>query len=236
MVTSINTVAVKTVEEAENIAITSGVVRKVGPRPSWPLPGGSGAAPQPPPHLQGSAGGSTAGPSGPWVWLLQSEAPPTCSWPLRWGDGAQLTRASRVPQPPGWHFPGHRAAGGRGGAPPRDPALHLLAHGCGCKCRCGCRCRGTAGAVQGSLGWVASWPSRLSLEHFTLINSFNPKKSPGTGRGCEVGRRGPGCGAGSSGDRALGTPASGECGALGAHPQDQPRAPCPLSGPPLAPW
>lgn len=49
VVTSINTVAVKTVEEAENIAITSGVVRKVGPRPSWPLPGGSGAAPQPPP-------------------------------------------------------------------------------------------------------------------------------------------------------------------------------------------
>lgn len=34
VVTSVNTVAIKTVEEAENIAVTSGVVRKVrwGPR------------------------------------------------------------------------------------------------------------------------------------------------------------------------------------------------------------
>lgn len=33
VVTSVNTVAIKTVEEAENIAITSGVVRKVRPGP-----------------------------------------------------------------------------------------------------------------------------------------------------------------------------------------------------------
>ncbi|KAM8956939.1 gamma-synuclein isoform 1-T1 [Lycaon pictus] len=66
VVTSVNTVAVKTVEEAENIAITSGVVRKVGPRPSWPLPGGSGAAPQlpPPPGKRGWGHRGTSRPLG----------------------------------------------------------------------------------------------------------------------------------------------------------------------------
>lgn len=33
VVSSVNTVAAKTVEEAENIAVTSGVVRKVSPNP-----------------------------------------------------------------------------------------------------------------------------------------------------------------------------------------------------------
>lgn len=40
VVTSVNTVAVKTVEEAENIAITSGVVRKVRSGPGEASCGG----------------------------------------------------------------------------------------------------------------------------------------------------------------------------------------------------
>lgn len=37
VVSSVNTVATKTVEEAENIAVTSGVVRKVRPGPALVL-------------------------------------------------------------------------------------------------------------------------------------------------------------------------------------------------------
>lgn len=43
VVSSVNTVATKTVEEAENIAVTAGVVRKVRPGPQPGSHGGGGA-------------------------------------------------------------------------------------------------------------------------------------------------------------------------------------------------